>query len=124
MRVSKSHRELASALFDLMQLVWDAEQWDVVVREKSKEETCGVTLKSENLVVVYKHPHLGGHKGPMAQTLLHEQLHAVFEDVRVDQAEAEEAYVCQIETFLWQGLDRERRGRLEFLLKPRKKERP
>lgn len=115
MRISKGHRELACAIFDLLQLMWREDEWDLLVSRRREYPCCGEVLGEEDKVVIYANAHVGGLMGPMAKTLLHEQLHAVMGMRRGN--EREEALVTLCEEYIWQGIDKGRRGQLEFLLK-------
>ncbi len=113
-RVSKKHRALAAAIFDLLQLSWNEGGWTVKIARRKNTSTYGYTLPEENKVIIFAKAHVGGKVGPMEKTLLHEQIHAALE-IGIG-SEEEEALVLDAESLIWSGLDDQRRWILAGIL--------
>jgi len=115
MRISKGHRELACAIFDLLQFAWEDQKWSVFVSRRKDPAHCGELDRENKRVIIYAQAHLGGRDGSMAKTLLHEQQHIGFR-VFTDDPQKEQA-VRSAETVLFSALDEQRRAHLEYMVK-------
>ena len=107
-------------MFDLLQLVHEADDWTVSVSRRQNSKQAGKVLYQPKRIMIYAKAHLGGDIGSMAQTLLHEQIHAhcgVCENDATEMYEREEALVLIEETLIYEALDDKRKAHLEYLLR-------
>jgi len=120
MPISKEHRSLACTLFDLLQLVFEADGWHVFVSRSKKSKKAGRVLPYEKKIIIYPQVHIGGDIGSSAVTFLHEQIHAhcgVQENESDEMEKREEALVEIMERLVFDALDDKRKAHLEYMLK-------